>query len=246
MNIILFDDPQIRPSLLPFTFTRSVAAIRIGIFTIEEKWRIKFGATTSYLTEAYLSGKFAPDYTEDNYYINSCLIPDQALVDIIKKLKTGSALVYGDLLLAVRSADEMSVQNILSLPFVKQTIDSPPFYLKNNWDIFALNGKEIRNDFNYFKTFHTSASITDPYTRVYGMENVFIEEGADIKAAIINAENGPVYIGKHTQIQEGCLIRGPFALCEGSTVNMGAKLRGDNTIGPYCKVGGELIPIPQI
>ncbi len=75
---------------------------------------------------------------------------------------------------------------------------------------------------------------------VYAPENIFIEEGVYIRAAILNAENGPIYLGKNSIVQEGAIIRGAFAMGEGSHVNMGAKMRGDISLGPYCKVGGEV------
>jgi UDP-N-acetylglucosamine diphosphorylase/glucosamine-1-phosphate N-acetyltransferase len=112
--------------------------------------------------------------------------------------------------------------------------------LQKTWNNFQFNGSEIKKDFELITAGRKSAEINDPYTRVYSSENIFIEEGANIKAAILNAENGPIYIGKNTEIQEGAIIRGPFALCEGSTINMGAKLRGDTTVGPHSKVGGEV------
>ena len=115
-----------------------------------------------------------------------------------------------------------------------------PVLLQKTWQIFQFNGSEIRKDFTLLTKGRTSQPVNDPHTIVYGADQIFIEEGAKIKAAVLNAEGGPIYIGKNTEIQEGSLIRGPFALCEGSTINMGAKLRGDTTVGPFSKVGGEI------
>jgi UDP-N-acetylglucosamine diphosphorylase/glucosamine-1-phosphate N-acetyltransferase len=108
------------------------------------------------------------------------------------------------------------------------------------WKIFQYNGGQIKADFRLITSSRLSAGIHDPHTRLYGEQNIFIEEGVLTRAAVLNAENGPIYLGKNSSIQEGALIKGPFALGEGSQVCMGAKMRGDVSIGPYCKVGGEV------
>jgi len=113
-------------------------------------------------------------------------------------------------------------------------------FLSRTWEIFSKNGKTLRNDFELITEGRKSEDITDPFTIVYGRDQIFLEEGVDIKASILNASEGPIYIGKNAQIQEGSIIKGPFALLDHSVVNMGAKIRPDTTIGPYCKVGGEI------
>jgi UDP-N-acetylglucosamine diphosphorylase/glucosamine-1-phosphate N-acetyltransferase len=108
------------------------------------------------------------------------------------------------------------------------------------WKIFQYNASQLRSDFELMTSGKKSVGIKDKHTIVYNGQDVFVAEGAQVKAAILNAENGPIYLGKNAQVMEGALIRGPFALCEGSTVNMGAKVRGDTTVGPYSKIGGEV------
>jgi UDP-N-acetylglucosamine diphosphorylase/glucosamine-1-phosphate N-acetyltransferase len=104
-----------------------------------------------------------------------------------------------------------------------------------------MNRAEIVADYHLITHGRQSQGISDPYTRVYGIGHVFVEEGADIKASILNASaDGPIYIGKDAVVQEGSMIKGAFALCEGAYVNMGGKMRGDSTIGPHSKVGGEV------
>ncbi len=237
MNIILFDSPSIRKSLLPLTFTRPVAACRVGILTIAEKWSKRFGSTVSFLTESYLSTKFPLQQEEQNLFINGALCPDEKLMTAFEKLTPGKGLQRNGVLLAAVS-NNLDVNDHSTLQLTEYAnevvlIDKP-------WKIFKQNAAQIALDFKLITKGRTSASITDLHTIVYGRENIFIEEGASIKAAIINAENGPVYIGKNTQIHEGAIIKGSFALCEGSHVNMGAKIKGDTTIGPYSKVGGEV------
>jgi UDP-N-acetylglucosamine diphosphorylase/glucosamine-1-phosphate N-acetyltransferase len=229
MNIILFDDPDFRTALLPLTFTRPVADIRIGIFKIVEKWEKYLQAPISFQTIDYLAPKFVLHQTGDDFYINGSVCPTSELVQAISKLESGEALFQKEVLLAYRNAVHK-----------KLTFDGSLTILRKTWDIFSHNGHELRQDFELVKRGRQSAEITDPHTRVYNRENIFVEEGARIYAAILNAEQGPIYIGKNSEIQEGAMIRGAFALCESSVVNMGGKMRGDNTIGPFCKVGGEV------
>ncbi|SIS82382.1 GlmU family protein [Belliella pelovolcani] len=238
-NLILFDDSAIRGSLLPFTFTRPVADIRIGILKISQKWEIYSKLIPGYLTQDYLSQKFTFQNTSA-LMINGSLCPDPALWEAISKLNPNQALWSENILLACfteqpgafttdQAKEKEAVQFTASFTLIQKT-----------WNIFEFNATEIKKDFELITSGRFSERIEDPHTIMYAPENIFIEEGARIKAAVLNAENGPIYIGKNAEIQEGALIRGPFALCEGSTVNMGAKMRGDTTIGPHSKVGGEV------
>lgn len=241
MNIVLFDEPKIKTSLLPFTFTRPVAEIRVGIFTIADKWRRIANSQVSFLTDEYLSKKFASKNSGDNYIINGALLPDEKIFQAIAKLEKGEALVKEGLLLAVR-ADFLPFYEEIDSFFTEYSLEEYGgniVCLKHHWDIFALNGAAIKADFATLDM-QKSKEIIDPHTIIYNKENIYVEDGADVKAAILNAESGPIYIGKNAQIQEGAIVRGPFALCEGSVVNMGSKMRGDTTIGPYSKVGGEI------
>jgi UDP-N-acetylglucosamine diphosphorylase/glucosamine-1-phosphate N-acetyltransferase len=237
-QILLFDDPAIRGSLLPFTFTRPVADIRVGVLKISEKWEKVSGLEVSFLTQEYLQKKF-PRNPGKALAINGAWLPEDNTFETLKSLQEGQALYSGKTLLAAYiGEDERSFSSASDKDIVQADFD--PVLLQKTWNIFELNASEIRKDFVRITQGRVSQAITDPYTKVYGLENIFIEEGAKIKAAVLNAEGGPIYIGKNTEIQEGSLIRGPFALCEGSTVNMGAKLRGDTTVGPFSKVGGEI------
>ena len=234
MNLILFDDPLIRLNLLPFTFTRPTAKIRVGMLTIAEKWEKRLATTASFKTEEYLQKKFPVRSTDQNLLVNGAVCPDQKLADHVKSLQPGYYLIKGTLLIAAnRPEQEMSSGNTIEYTDEVTVIDK-------TWKIFYENGRQLRLDFPLVTAGRRSAGIQDKHTIVYGEENLFVEEGVSIRAAIINAENGPVYLGKNSIIQEGAMIRGAFALCEGSHVNMGAKMRGDITVGPYSKVGGEM------
>lgn len=241
MNIILFDEPGLKKSLLPFTFTRPVAGIRLGIFTLAEKWQHAFpGAAVSFLTDNYLVKKFPSVFGDENICINGAVLPDNELIKAIQAAKFDAPVVKNGLLLFVKTRSKISVDELASLAIHSVEHPAEVAVVKNNWDIFGLNGREIKRDFQWVKENKQGIAIDDPFTRVYSPENIFVEPGAKIKAAVLNAETGPIYIGKDAEIQEGALVRGPFALCEGSVVNMGAKMRGDNTIGPFSKVGGEI------
>ncbi|MBX2915888.1 MAG: GlmU family protein [Cyclobacteriaceae bacterium] len=237
MNLILFDHPEIRKSLLPFTFTRPVAAIRIGILTIAEKWEKHLRSKGSFATENYLSDKFPLLTTTDNLWINGAACPTAELTAAILDLKPEQILIQNGLIIAARTAgkqfSEIGTQSKKEFPGSLTLIDQV-------WKIYQHNGAQIRADFELLTAGRKSIGVADAHTRVYNPSQIFLEEGAKVRAAVLNAENGPIYLGKNSFVQEGALIRGPFALCEDSHVNMGAKVRGDTTVGPYSKIGGEV------
>ena len=235
MNIILFDDPVIREDLLPFTFIRPVAEIRVGILTIAEKWKHVKGADVSYQTEAYLSGKYPTNLTGDNYFINGAICPDEEFINRLKKLSKNDALVEGDKIWAIRTeATNIPLSGFNSIHCENVVVVDKP------WKIFQFNGSQIKHDYEILTKDRKSHGVNDVHTKVYNIENIFIEEGVTIRAAILNAENGPIYLGKNSHVHEGAIIRGSFSLGEQSHVNMGAKVRGDTTVGPFSKIGGEV------
>lgn len=238
-QVILFDDPALRGSLLPFTFTRPVADIRVGILKISEKWKSYFNLTPGYFTQDYLKFKFGYK-NAPALFINGALCPNERLLATLLQLPPGKSLWHENTLLAVHVDTPQS----FSIEWAKEKevvfYDEELTIIKKNWHIYAYNGQELKMDFGIVTKNRQSAGVDDPHTITYRPGNIFVEEGARIKAAVLNAENGPIYIGINAEIQEGALIRGPFALCEGSTVNMGAKIRGDTTVGPHSKVGGEI------
>ena len=237
-TILLFDDPAIRGSLLPFTFTRPVADIRVGILKISEKWEKTSGATVSYLTQDYLQKKF-PRTDGKALAVNGAWLPENSSLEVLKSLSDNQALYFGKTLIATYIGEtEKNLSAVKGKEIIQ--MEAEPRLLLKTWNIFQFNGAEIRKDFELITRGRKSTKLTDPHTKLYSPENIFVEEGAVIRAAVLNADNGPIYIGKNTEIQEGSLIRGPFALCESSTLNMGAKIKGDTTIGPHSKVGGEV------
>jgi UDP-N-acetylglucosamine diphosphorylase/glucosamine-1-phosphate N-acetyltransferase len=244
MNIILFDDHIIRQSLLPLTFTRPVAEIRTGIMTITEKWQHFFKNKVSFLTEEYLQRKY-PVQTdpEANIYVNGAICPDASLVLKIRNLEPGKAIFKNGTLVAFHADSHQftSLAQLYDHHFNRSTEYSGEVVLiREVWHLFQFSGAQIRSDFKLLTTGRKSAPITDPHTIVYNPEYVFVEAGVSIRAAILNAESGPIYLGRDSAVEEGAIIRGPFAMGEGSRVKMGGKMRGDNSIGPFCNIGGEV------
>ncbi|WP_336093065.1 GlmU family protein [Leeuwenhoekiella sp. CH_XMU1409-2] len=237
MNYILFDGPA-RKKLLPFTYTRPVADLRIGILTIREKWEKHLGSTTSTITEEYLSDKFPMVEFEENVMINASYIPTEILVEQVLDLQMNQALFDGDDIVAFYTRDTQEEIDFDTYEQLEVTAEGV-FKIENNWDIFSKNHEAIQLDYDLITQGRTSAEIPKGVQTMHS-ENIFIEEGAKINFCSLNASDGPIYIGKDAEIMEGALIRGPFALCEHATVKMGAKIYTGTTIGPYCKVGGEV------
>ena len=236
MNYILFDG-SVRNSLLPFTFTRPVADIRIGILSIREKWEKYLGYTTTTITEEYLEVKYPMVELEENVLINASYLPTKSLVEQVRNLSENQAIFKGEEVIAFFTSD---TQDDVDFTLYKQIeCSGDVLQLKNTWDIFSLNDKAIEADFNLLTEDRTSQPIPEG-VQVINKENIFIEEGATISFSSLNASKGPIYIGKDAEIMEGCLVRGPFAMCEHSVLKMGAKVYGATTLGPFCKVGGEV------
>ncbi len=239
MNYILFADHS-RYNLLPFTHTRPVADVRCGIFTMRERWEHFLKAPTSSLAKNYLQAVYPLVVGTDNMLINGSIFASRALTDAILKLEQGQKLVHNGRLVAARtSLTELNADDILPHNIDEIAYEGTVYGLDNVWDIFAQNDRAIREDFALLTKGKANAAIPAGVT-VSG-HDIFVEEGAELyPGCIINAATGPVYIGKGAQVLEGTLMRGPVAICEGAVVKMGAKIYGATTVGPYCKVGGEL------
>ena len=263
MNIIFFDLPNARESLKPFTLTRPIADLRVGILTLKEKWKTRLELITdvqqvSFLTAAYLLPKFSWRAGDDNLLINATVCPTELLVRRITELSPRQALRHQGYLLGARlPAEDITSWTTdyfqrNSYPVVAQTVqaqlksyeslawEEKPTYVHHLWDIFMHNEGQIIQDYALLTHQRSSHELTDPYTRLYQPDQIFIEEGASVRAAVINAESGPVYIGKNATVHENAVIKGPFAMLEGSHVNIGSKIREATTVGPFCKVGGEV------
>lgn len=236
MNYILFDGP-FRNALLPFTYTRPVADIRFGILTIREKWERYLGATTTTITEDYLVSKFPMVELEENTLINASYTPNENLVEMIQNLKPKQVIYDADVVVAFRAAETQSEIDFDA--FKPLVCPELTLSIKNTWSIFKLNGAAIEADFQLITKNRTSQPLPEQVV-AFNADQIFIEEGAILPLCVLNATNGPIYIGKDSEIMEGSMVRGPFALCENSVLKMGAKIYGPTTIGPHSKVGGEV------
>ena len=236
MNYILFDS-DVRSSLLPFTYTRPVADIRIGILTIREKWEKFLGFTTTSITEEYLEDKFPMVELDKNILINASFLPTKNLVKQVSNLTKNQAIFKGEQVIAFFTCDTQEHVDFDSYEQVE--FKEEVLQIKNTWDIFSLNDKAIQADFDLLTEGRTSQPIP---VGVYAIQeqNIFIEQGATVSYSSLNASKGPIYIGKDSEIMEGSLVRGPFALGENSILKMGTKVYGATTVGPFCKVGGEI------
>ncbi|MDC6365064.1 MULTISPECIES: GlmU family protein [Flavobacteriaceae] len=236
MNYILADGNH-RDALLPFTFTRPVADIRIGILTIREKWEKWLDASTSTKTKAYLNEKFPLKVAKDNVVINAHYVPDAELVESVKALQLGEALVAEGEPLAYVAKDPEKTFSLSE--YASVSFKGNLFKVENTWDIFSKNGDALQMDFDLLTKGRKSQPISTT-NRVVNPDNIFLEEGAAVEFSILNASTGPIYIGKDAKILEGCTIRGGFALGHDAIVKMGAKIYGPTTAGPHCKLGGEV------
>ena len=236
MNYILYDG-SVRNNLLPFTFTRPVADIRIGILTIREKWEKYLGSTTTTVTEEYLSEKFPMVEMAENIMINASFCPNEVLVEMIQFLQPNQAIVKNDEIIAFYTTDEQ--EEVVFEEYELIEFEEDCLQVQQTWDIFQKNDQAIRDDFELLTQDRKSQPIPST-VNVLGAENIFIEEGAVLNFCTLNATTGPIYIGKHAEIMEGSVIRGPFALCDHAQVKLATKIYGATTVGPHSRVGGEV------
>lgn len=236
MNYILFDG-TVRNALLPFTFTRPVADIRVGILTIREKWEKFLGSTTTTITEDYLSEKYPMVELEENILINASFLPNEDLVELVKNLKPTEAIFQKEEIIAFYALETQEDPDFSKYAAIEYEGDI--LRIEHTWDIFSKNGKAMEADFKVLTEGRKSAPISKTNT-VFNPKNIFLEEGAKVECSILNANDGPIYIGKDAEVMEGCIIRGGFALGEHAVVKMGAKIYGPTTAGPHCRLGGEV------
>lgn len=247
MQCIIFSEEYCQPeNLYPFHLTRHVQDLRLGMLTIREKWETALSLPSW--------DKWEGDYKESdrskiidtslsagNYLLlHSNIIPTQDLLDAIRLLSSGQALMHeeaGAIALHFHSEDVTGSHRIK----VKETIpyNGELIQVRYPWELFQLNDRAIREDFKLLTTGRSSNPVKGGNT-VIGEHPVFLEEGVEMDACIINTKEGPVYIGKNATVMEGSCIRGPVAICENALVKMGTRIYGGTTIGPYCMAGGEI------
>src|SRR5690606_7208802 len=176
----------------------------------------------------------------DILLVRGNVCPDSRLVDATTALRTGEALWYGDVLIALRTAPEaLHGGKLPPLASYSPMYHQHPVVMINHpEDIFMQNGEQIELDFNRLTKGRQSAILSES-NRFIG-DRFFAEEGAQAECATFNSSQGPIYLGKGSEVWEGSLIRGAFALGEHSQVKMGTRIYSNVSIGPHSRVGGEL------
>lgn len=238
-NVILFDDNEVRKHLMPFTYTRPTALLRVGITTIGEKWQAMLGeATYSYLTVPYLKKKFPLHARRSsNLMVAGHVIPTPELAQQVLDLQLGEALMVGEELIAFNgSAHDYDTRHYTRVHYPKNL----PLVVRHLYDIFEFNGIVLAQDFERLTAGRESQPLSPTNTVIGDPARVFIEQGAYVEGAMLNTNEGPIYIGPNVEIMEGACIRGGFAACHDAKVRIGAKVYGATTLGPHCKIGGEV------
>jgi UDP-N-acetylglucosamine diphosphorylase/glucosamine-1-phosphate N-acetyltransferase len=229
MKIVLFDN-GLHLRFAPLSLTRPIGDLRIGIMTNTERWKlVEPTAEIFFETEGYLNGKFPATKTAD-LFVNGALIPNDEVIAAILALSENEKLVFESYELAYKGSGSELVK------YTGKTL----LLLENRWDIFQKNEIAIQSDYDLISAGRTSQPISNSNTVIGDASLIFVEEGAQVEAAILNTTEGPIYIGKDAEIMEGSIVRGPFAMCEHSVLKLGTKVYGATTLGPYCKVGGEV------
>lgn len=235
MNLILFDDSR-RNHLLPFTYTRPVAALRMGIVCLHEKWAWLGADQVSFLTQDYLRTKFPVRYEALNHYVAGSIHANADFMDALRALKDGEALLLHNEIIALCSKDPLN--HVGGGHFKTREYTGTLLRVQHTWDLFRYNDKALEWDFEHLTKGRKSAK-PDSSTTILG-DRFFMEESAQVQCSILNSAQGPIYLGEHAEVWEGAIIRGPFALCEHASVKMGAKIYGATTVGPHSRVGGEI------
>lgn len=243
-NIILFDLPAVRENLLPLSYTRPIADFLVGITTLRKKWESFLAGEFSYSTVGYLSEKYPMKAAEENLFIASNIIATEHLARRLDTLEPGEVLMADTMagqrvLVGFKGGPNRLDEVIHSMPagiVYEEKVDAINYV----YDIFLLNGRQIEADFDVLTAGREGQSIPRSNTVIGDPDRIYIESGAIVEGVVLNASHGPIYVGRHVEIMEGSCLRGPIALGEHSTVNMGTRIYPGTSLGPWCKVGGEL------
>ena len=228
MKIILAD-LKAHLRFAPLSLTRPIGDIRVGMFTNFERWTILLPEDEiGFHTESYLSDEF--EQLENGVIVNACVIPNEDFVAAVVHLENDCRLVLNDITLAIQGNGDNAIS------FTGET----PLIVNQRWDLLSINEAAITHDISLIKESVSFQKIPKSITVLGSKDDIYIVEGASLEACTLNTTEGPIYISNGAEIMEGSCIRGPFVMCENSVVKMGAKIYGATTIGPSCKVGGEL------
>lgn len=241
MSIQLFDD-QKRYKFLPLAFTRPVGLLRAGIRTVAEKWTDHNLEVSKHIIPEYLDSKFNPVDQISSVFVNSRIIPNESIAVAIRSLAEESALTWKGSCLAFKTQSKFRFAQLDSIQssLVQTEFSGSCVLLEQVSDLFSQNEDFIKEDFSQMTRGRKSEKLHDSVQIIGPKDQLFVENGAQLHACVINTTHGPVYIGKDSEVMEGCMVRGPFALCKNATLKMGAKIYGATTVGPHCKVGGEV------
>ena len=228
MKIILADfEAHLR--FAPLSLTRPIGDIRVGLFTNLERWSILLPDDhIGFQSESYLRDEF--EELNDGKIVNACIIPNEDFVASIVYLEDNCRLMLGNNTMAISGTGK----NIINYK------GETPILINHRWELLSVNAAAISNDIDLIKESIAYQKIPKDVIVIGPKDSIYLEEGAILSSCTLNANEGPIYISKGAEVMEGALIRGPFALCENAVVKMGAKIYGASTIGPFCKVGGEL------
>jgi len=217
------------------TLTRPVGNLRIGIFTNDERWKKliesfdpEINCEIGFTTETYLQGKFQKQ--QGAIEVNAAIIPNEEIVATLFQLEDGNSLYYNETWIASNGTETLRINYT----------GNEPILIEQRWDIYQKNDRVLKQDFELVTAGRKSQPLSKSNTLIGDKKDIFIEEGANVEASILNTNAGPIYIGKHAEIMEGSIVRGPLAMCEHSALKLGAKVYGASTLGPHCKVGGEI------
>lgn len=241
MEFVLVDIAD-REKFYPFSYTQSIANIRVGIFTFQQRWEQYLNAETEIFTVNYLQIL----YPQINFlqskdacrFINVTCIPTAHLVQQIKQLQVGQKLISETGKWIATCSTEKTIEKILLAEFTPVIYKEVEF-IEDAMQLLLVHTKLITLDFSWIKL-HKVSAVADSSNTLIEPHDIFIEKGAQIHCAILNASTGPIYVGKDALIMEGTCIRGPFVLGEKGVVKMNASIYGTTTVGPYCLAGGEI------
>jgi UDP-N-acetylglucosamine diphosphorylase/glucosamine-1-phosphate N-acetyltransferase len=230
---ILLDATRAHRKFLPLTFACPIGALRVGMLTLQSKWEHYSGLPVSHLAPQYLQEVFAPGKAEDYLICDATLLPDASLVKFLLQLPPESTCVdtHGQILAAHTSRPLTSPKKTVIYPQPLSRIERP-------WDIFKANAAQIEADIQLLNPSEISEKLKSENT-VFG-QRIFATGEVNVRGAILNSETGPILLEAGSEIMEGCVVRGPLALCTGATLKLSAKVYGATTLGPHCKAGGEL------
>lgn len=248
MQLCFFEDAELT-TFHPLTLSRPTDDLRVGILTIAQKWEHALGTSEcNRILRPKLKGVFEQGTISDDQsciWINSRYLPTHDLINKINDLSEGQCLKSGKTIIAAKTDSQSSSKWLktgspdFNNHFILETADS--LSISNLWDLFQLNGSEIAHDLEWMDLNTNSDVQISDHAIFENRDAIHIHDGATIEAGcVLNATKGPIYIGKNATIMSGSHIRGPVAICDNATIKMGAKIYGDTTIGPVCKVGGEI------